>query len=149
MSDFPDLFIAIDEHGRVFKNEVRVEDQNILQSFFSNMDVSETGAVLSKFANENCIVEAFDSPWVVIDLTFENNHFTLVNTYGFTTQASPRNCYFDEWDRLHGLNEKGIPWVLSRFAQEKFFDLLDEYDDESFMIGGEKFTPQSAFYLES
>jgi protein-L-isoaspartate O-methyltransferase len=150
VSNLPDLFIAIDEHGRVLKNELRVEDQDLLQKFFASIEVSETGALLADFAGERCIVEAFDAPWVAVDLSFENGLFTLTNTYGFQTQADPAFCYFDEWDRLHGATlDQQVPWVLNRAAQEKFFDLLDEYDDESFSVGGLRFTPRSAFVNEN
>ncbi len=80
-----------------------------------------------------------------MDIDYKDGLFHLKNTYGFETTADPEFCYFDEWDRLRGINADKIPWVLSRAAQEKFFDLLDEYDDESFIISGKKFTPLSAF----
>lgn len=144
----PDLFIAIDEHGRVLKDEKRIEDQDLLQSFFNSIEVSETGAVMARYAGESCFVEAFDAPWVVVDISFSKGQFILTNTYGFSTQGLPQDCFFDEWDRLHGVNDKNIPWVLNRSALEKFFNLLDEYNDESFTIKGETFTPKSAFFSE-
>jgi SAM-dependent methyltransferase len=37
----------------------------------------------------------------------------------------------DEWDRFHGQTDSLVPFVFSRVAQEKFFDLMDEFDDDS------------------
>ena len=150
MSNTPELFIAIDEHGRVLKNETRVEDLDVLKKFFDSLEITENTAVISEFKGEACFVEAFDSPWVVVDINynFDSKKFVLTNTYGFSTVASPQNCYFDEWDRLHGANEKNVSWVLNRSAQEKFFDLLDEYNDETFTIGGTTYTPKPAFVDE-
>ena len=141
----PDLFIAIDEHGRVLKDEARVEDQNLLQAFFNSLEVLDTTALQATFGDAPCLVEAFDAPWVAVDITFSSGKFILTNTYGFSTIGSPSDCYFDEWDRLHGVNEKNVPWVLNRAALEKFFDLLEEYDDESFVIGGQRYVTKPAF----
>ncbi len=145
----PDLFIAIDEHGQVLKDEAQVENQNILQTFFDSLKVSDRGSITSQYAGEDCFVEAFDAPWVAVDIVFSEDRFILTNTYGFSTHGNPKDCYFDEWDRLHGSNESGIPWVLNRAALEKFFDLLEEYNDESFMIGGKTYFPKSAFFSNS
>ncbi len=148
MSNFPELFIAIDEHGRVLKGESRVNDLDILQKFFETLKVKDTSAVISKYNGVDCFVEAFDAPWVAVDISFSQNKFIITNTYGFSTLSSPKDCYFDEWDRLHGANENNVPWVLNRSAQEKFFDLLEEYNDESFTIGGETYIPKPAFVEE-
>lgn len=151
MNQFPDLFIAIDEHGRVLHNEARVEDQATLQIFFDSLEVAPNKAIVSQFRGTSCLVEAFDEPWVIIDLAYSSQQagrLVLTNTYGFTTIVRPETCFFDEWDRVHGATENGVPWVLARSAQEKFFDLLDEFDDESFSLHGQKFTPQPAFFSE-
>ncbi len=145
MTHPPDLFIAIDEHGRVLKDEVRVEDQNLLQSFFNSIQVTDRGALVAQFGETPCFVEAFDAPWVIVDIDFSDDRMILTNTYGFSTQGLAEDCYFDEWDRLHGTNDAKVPWVLNRTALEKFFDLLDEYDDESFVIAGKRYIPTAAF----
>ncbi len=149
MTTFPELFIAIDEHGRVLKDEKRVEDQRILEEFFNQLVVAPNRAVFSQFEGVPCLVEAFDEPWVIFDLEIEGELLRLTNTYGFSILADPARCFFDEFDRVHGQSQSGVPWVLNRAGQEKFFDLLDEFDDESFQLSGRKFIPEPAFFNEN
>jgi len=137
--DRPSSYLAIDEFGRILENEARINDQDRLQSLFENLHFSDWGALISNTNDQSYIIEAFEAPWVIIELKFENEKVIGLNTYGFSTILELNTCYFDEYDRLHGYTDKNIPWVLNRDAQEFFFDHLDEFDDNGFVYKGKRY----------
>lgn len=135
----PSSYLAIDEFGRILENENRINDQQRLQTLFENLHYSDWGALISSADNQSYIIEAFEAPWVIMELQFDNSKITGINTYGFTTTLDLNSCYFDEWDRLHGRTDNNIPWVLNRDALEIFFDNLDEFDDDGFVFHGKRY----------
>jgi SAM-dependent methyltransferase len=44
----------------------------------------------------------------------------------------------DEWDRFHGVTDANVPFVFSRTAQFEFFELLEDFDDDSITIEGRR-----------
>jgi len=138
----PSSFLAIDEFGRFLENEIRISDQNRLETLFKNLHYSDWGALISNTDEQSYIIEAFEAPWVIMEIQLENEKILGLNTYGFSTTLNLETCYFDEWDRLHGRNDQNVPWVLSRNAQESFFDQLDEFDDDSFVFQGKRYNTQ-------
>lgn len=141
-------YLAVDEHGRFLQNEQRITDLDRLQILLDNLQFTDTGTLVTEIDDEHFIVEAFEAPWIIVDLQIEDSKLVGHNTYGFKTTLDLNTCYFDEWDKLHGLNEKRIPWALNRAAQEKFFDLLEEFDDESFTLQGRRIETQPPFLTE-
>lgn len=140
--DRPTSFLAIDEYGRFLENENRITDQNRLETLFENLHYSDWGALISNSGEQSFIVEAFEAPWVIMEIQIHKDQVIGLNTYGFSTTLNLESCYFDEWDRLHGRNDKNIPWVLNRNAQEAFFDHLDEFDDDGFVFQGRRYDTQ-------
>ncbi len=145
MNSIPDSFLAIDEHGRFLENEERVSDQERVQRLFENLKYTDNGTLISHDGERGYIVEAFEAPWVLIDLKVESSQLIGLNTYGFSAALDPQSFYFDEWDRVHGLSQSGIAFVMLRSAQEKFFDYLEEFDDDSFAFQGVRYYPEPAF----
>ncbi|MFN8791651.1 MAG: class I SAM-dependent methyltransferase [Bdellovibrionales bacterium] len=145
----PSHFLAIDEFGRFLENEARIQDHERIERLFQNLRYAENGALTSSDGAQDCLVEAFEAPWVIVDLQLENGRLKGQNTYGFSTELDLQGVYFDEWDRLHGRNLEKIPWVLSRSAQEILFDLLDEFDDEGFVMNGQRYATDSGFQVEN
>lgn len=147
--NLPTQYLAVDEVGRFLENEQRITDQDRIQLLLENLKYAENGALISSDGEADYVIEAFEAPWMIVEITLENGNLIGQNTYGFSTTLDVESCYFDEWDRLHGRNDKKIPWVLTRNAQESFFNLLEEFDDESFVLEGKRYTPRKPFEVEN
>lgn len=55
--------------------------------------------------------------------------------YGVRFSFNLNHLHVDEWDRFCGELENGLSFVFSRKAQAQFFELADEFDDDSITIG--------------
>lgn len=141
----PSLKIAIDEHGRVLLGDTRIENNDVLKHFFESLHFDSQFHLLSNYQGQPCLVEAFDAPWVILDLKISDQHIIGLNTYGLETTLNLQSSYFDFQDRMNGETTQNIPWVLTRSAQEKIFDAFDSYDDESFVLSGKTYHVQPAF----
>lgn len=139
------LRLSVDEHGRVLQGERRLDDPAELQIFFQNLKVTEHFSLQSVHRGQACLVEAFDAPWVLIDLKISPLKVVGLNTYGYEIDLDLSNCYFDPWDRLNGETQQKIPWVLSRAAQEKIFAAFDDYDDDGFTLMGRPYKVHSEY----
>lgn len=137
--------LPIDEHGRVHLGEKKLDDTSQLEIFFDHLKINDSFALESFYEGEGVLVEAFDAPWVIQDLKFIDHQVFGINTYGFEIELQLQTCFFDAFDRLNGELKSKVPWVLSRNAQEKFFDQLDEFDDDSFTWQGKIYAVQSQY----
>ncbi len=140
MSDqtIPNKFIQIDEEGYFHFGENRVTDLNDGQKLFSNLHTLESGHLVTNSEGQVVLVEAFDEPFVAIDISRTNEKWMIQLPYEFSTEININEFSLDEWDRFHGVSTKGIPFVLSRSAQANFFNQVDEFDDDSIAINGER-----------
>ncbi|MFN8846699.1 MAG: methyltransferase domain-containing protein [Bdellovibrionales bacterium] len=141
--------LVIDEHGRLLSNEQRISDINFIQEFYDHLNLDSQFKLLSQVKNQEYIVEAFDAPLVILDLKFSNKQVFGINTDGIEFELNLESCFFDEWDRMNGLSQKSVPWILSRSAQEKIFQQFDEFDDDSFKLGGTLYPVIPEFSAES
>lgn len=140
-----DSILTIDEHGRVLRGEIKIDSTSQLEIFFDHLKLNDSFIFESLFEGESVVVEVFDAPWVIQDLKWIDNQIIGINTYGFEIELDLESCFFDTFDRLNGELKSKVPWVLSRNAQEKFFDQLDEFDDESFTWNGKNYSVRPQF----
>lgn len=139
MSALPHRFLSIDEEGFVISGDIRWTEPTAGREILENLRLADNGALLSKSGDQDVIIEAFDAPLVAKQVNRENDNWTLLFPYEFTATFDPRQLKVDDWDRFHGLTDKGTPFVFSRSAQAQFFDLIDDSDDDSITIDGETF----------
>ena len=131
-------FLKIDEEGYFILNDgLRLENDDLGRSWLSALRTEErcTRAVID---GRNIVIEAFDEPLVVQHVETLQNQLKLLGHYGFQTFADLNSLCLDEWDRLHGLTQEGLSFVLSRQAQFEFFEQLEDYDDESITWHGKQ-----------
>jgi SAM-dependent methyltransferase len=128
-------FVQIDEQGYGLFGEIRIADQEVGKQLLESVYLGETGIVHSKVAGENVTVEAFDQPFVAQQVNFDGKEWTIQTPYDTHFSFSMADLSLDEWDRFHGLTSKGIPFVFSRPAQAHFFNLLQDYTDDSITHG--------------
>ncbi|MES2856763.1 MAG: methyltransferase domain-containing protein [Bdellovibrionota bacterium] len=142
MSERVQRFIQVDEDGYFKMEDLRVADLDTGRAWFKSMRMDGLKPVIAMdgpSGTDMVIVESFDAPLVAKNISRDGGSWTLDLPYGHSEAFDPSALTIDEWDRFHGICERGIPFVFSRSAQATFFNLLDEYDDDSIMIDGKNF----------
>lgn len=134
--EFPLVFVQIDEEGFVLINEVRIKDDSLSEEILAHLEFAPNGALVSRYKGEAVAVEAFDQPLVALDVSVLSGQWKIHLRYSAEMKFELSALCLDEWDRFHGETTKGIPFVLSREAQENFFNLLDSFDDDSITFQG-------------
>jgi SAM-dependent methyltransferase len=135
-------FISLDEEGYFALDGLRVSDIETGADWLSRMRIDAGGAAYFRDEqnelgeNITVIVEAFDQPLVAHDLNPETWEVNL--PYGVVKRIVQSDLRVDEWDRFHFRTTEGIPGVLSRSAQSRFFEAIDNYDDDSVTVNGER-----------
>ncbi len=133
-------FIQIDEDGRFMLGGVRTTDEAYGHELLESLVRDDKNRVLVESRGVWAMVEAFDEPYVAEMVTIDDQGRWLIQMpYGVTKALLPETLSVDEWDRFHGHCDNGIAFVLSRKAQAAFFDLVDEFDDDSITIKGCKY----------
>ncbi|MGZ5279213.1 MAG: class I SAM-dependent methyltransferase [Pseudobdellovibrionaceae bacterium] len=135
--NLPDKYIAIDEEGFPLFGELRVTDPKVGVEILRNLKFAENGAFQTSLNDEDYLVEAFDEPLVAEQVLKLKSGWRILMPYGLELPFDPTTLSLDEWDRFHGLTLTGVPFVYSRKAQAEFFNLVDEFDDESVTIDDE------------
>jgi hypothetical protein len=148
-SEIPELILTISDQGKIFNKSVLVENEELLQDFFTEMQFAETGALISKFDETPCLVEYSDEP-LIAKKVFANEDAKIFIATGtdLVFQVEPKSLSIDEWDRYHGLiaQSNNLPFVFSDKAQNDFFNLVDSFTDDSFTWKGQTFnTPEYWF----
>lgn len=139
MSELPNRFIQIDEEGYVLLGELRAQDPEVGGEVLMEMSFAENGAFISRCGGVPVIVEAFDEPYVASQVSYEGGKWILSLPYHTDFEFTLESLSLDEWDRFHGKASNDIPFVMSRKAQASFFNLLEDFDDESITFDGETY----------
>jgi len=147
MAELPDRFIQIDEEGYVLLGELRTQDPEVGGEVFLEMAFAENGAIVSRCGGVPVVVEAFDEPYVASQISFEHGQWVLSLPYHTDFNFTLDSLSLDEWDRFHGKANNEIPFVMSRKAQASFFNLLEDFDDDSITFQGKTYQIP-AFYPE-
>ncbi len=135
-------FVQIDRDGYFNAQGVRVEDDEAGLELFENLKglTEKRSQWVTSMDDMDAVVEAYDAPYVVQSLKVLNDAvFQITMPYSHTDSFDLSTLTVDEWDRFHGVSQKGIPFVLSEPAQDSFFNLLDEFDDDSVTLNGVRF----------
>lgn len=143
-------FIAIDEEGYFVLSEgVRLSDEVIGHGLLKNLKMQDNDSLTTTWSDGNSVtVEPFDKPLVAKQVFKEGKTWSLLFPYHFVRNFKPESLVLDSWDRFHGLTEDKIPFVFSRAAQAEFFNLLDEYTDETITIDGNEIEVPP-FYIDN
>jgi len=134
----PNKFIQLDEEGYFHFGENRINDVKAGLNLFEQLKILDSGHLVTTSEGQTVLVEAFDQPLVAQDIYKQNQSWFIKLPYDFTAEINLQNISLDEWDRFHGTSIDNIPFVLSRSAQARFFNQVDEFDDDSITVNGEK-----------
>lgn len=146
--EIPNQFLSIDESGFIFNNEEKITSTEIGLEVLKSLFFLSNNSYGSQFHGQPVIVEAFDTPLVVHSIEKLGDQLKLYFHYGFSIITDITNFYLDDFDRIYGELENGIPFSFSKSAQVQFFSLLDEYSDEDF-IWNEKAIPFHSFWQDN
>jgi SAM-dependent methyltransferase len=140
--------LQIDPDGYFMSKGNRITDQEIGRSLLEKL-VEQDGLYYTDFSDNRVLVEPFDRPLIPIQIE-KTKDFTwsLVGPYSFRSKFDVRRIRLDAWDRFHGIDSRGIPFVMSRTAQAEFFRLVDDFSDDSVSISGNTITVPD-FYEEN
>lgn len=139
MEELPQRFIQIDEEGYALMGELRTQDPELGGEVLSELEFGPNGCFVTRCGGVPVIVEAFDEPYVASQVSLDNGTWSIELPYNLEYKFDLSSLRLDEWDRFHGLTEKKIPFVMSRKAQASFFNLLEEFDDESITFAGKTY----------
>jgi len=145
-----DQFIAIDEEGYFVLSEgLRLSDEAVGHTLLKNLTMRDNTSMATTWPDGNSVtVEAFDKPLVAKQIFKNGKSWSLLFPYHFERNFSPESLVLDDWDRFHGLTEDKIPFVFSRAAQAEFFNLLDDYTDDTITVDGRELTVPP-FYMHN
>lgn len=137
-------YLQIDEEGYLVTGGLRMGDVDYGYSILKNLRRLENGSFVAtdKMSLDHEFevgIESFDEPFVALQVHKSEKKWQIQMPYDFYTNLNFETLSVDEWDRFHGYSESGIPFVFSRNAQSEFFNLVDEFDDESVTIDSKRY----------
>jgi SAM-dependent methyltransferase len=138
-------FIAIDDEGFPHFHGIRVTDQDIGRAIIKNLKPSsKNSGTQVELDGVTATVESFDYPWVIQSVTkilSDEEKIEIELPYQVQMPILLKDLRVDQWDRFVGLDShQNIPFVFSRKAQAQFFEMCEEFDDDSVTIKGKRFT---------
>lgn len=149
MSATPLHTLPIDEEGYfILQNGIRLSDPQEGHQLLAHLQLDDNAAVWTTWGQQKVLVEPFDKPLVAQQVFKKAQKIFILAPYGFEAEISLPSLCLDAWDRFHGLSVSQIPFVMTRKAQAEFFNLLDEFDDDSITVDGHIYkTPP--FYIDN
>jgi hypothetical protein len=137
-------FIKIDEEGYFFTDEgQRLVEPEYGAHLLSHLAVEDRGKIVTDDDGQKIVVEAFDEAIIALQVHKPKaapfDVWQVQAPYQFFDSFSLKSLSVDDWDRFHGETLKGVPFVMSRAAQAAFFNLVDEFDDESITYSGVRY----------
>lgn len=135
----PQRFIQIDEDGYFKMDDLRVADAQVGRDMMATLKMDERGRPNTNYGGTPVLIEAFDEPFIALDIVKGPDfRWNITMPYGHTESFLLETLTLDEWDRFHGRTERGVPFVLSRSAQARFFNLLEEFEDDAITVDGQR-----------
>ncbi len=128
--------LFINDQGQAFSGENPLED-SLAKEALANLHFSkEAKSLWTEVSGQKALVLGFDFPLIARGIEVQGKDVHLRMPHDFETKASLNSLFLDHWDRVCGLTQRQIPFVLSKDAQIKFFDLIDSFSDESITFEG-------------
>lgn len=127
---------------------IRLTDDTEGKKLLSRIKVDDNGGVWTDWDSVTMTVEPFDKPYVAQQIEKIDKKFFILLPYGFRCEVVLTSFCLDPWDRFHGLTVTNVPFVFTRKAQAEFFNIVDEFDDDSFTVDGKTYSTPD-FYIEN
>ena len=131
--------LRIDEFGRIFEANGRaIEHSDHIDLLIENLKLNQQFGLETTDHDYKYCVEAVDHPIMVQKIRADQGGLWVTAQNGKEFLAVKDKFSFDYQDRLCGHTQKNVPFRLSKECMAGFFDLCDDYDDDSFILGGYK-----------
>lgn len=142
--------IAIDEEGYfLLPGGIRVTDEKVGHDMLAAISKDDFGVLHLDFQGEQALVEAFDKPYVALQVHLEEDRLVAQMPYQLKQPVIFESFCVDEWDRFHCQTENGIPVVFSRTAQAELFNIADSFDDDSVFLKSKKIMTPHYYQTEN
>jgi SAM-dependent methyltransferase len=133
-------YIQIDEDGDFSSEGAKITDAEAGHRLLKSVFLDERGRAKCRVDGVEVWIEAFDEPYIARTVhKSDSGPWVIQMPYEYTEPFRFESLSLDEADRFHGRTERGIPFVLSRSAQAEFFNLVDDFDDDSITVAGKKY----------
>lgn len=142
-------FLIINEAGDIFldADQPAVVDFNLISEIHQNLKLNDKFTLTTQIHGQSYIVEAFDHPIQATSLEFKAEKIFVKTKFNTSFEAVGDKWSVDEWDRFNGISTSGAPFVLTKKAQEKLFELVDSFDDEGFVVNG-NYVATPPYYID-
>jgi SAM-dependent methyltransferase len=141
-----DKYLGIDEDGYITLDGNRVEDEVMGRKLLENLSRVEKDHFVTNWDGVQALVENYDEPLVAKFVEKTKDAWFIICPYGFKAAIDINKLCVDEKDRFHGLASNQISFVFSRHAQAQFFDMVEEFDDDSITIDGKQI-PVAQYFI--
>ena len=141
-------FLVLDDEGYFSVNDIRLTDTTEGAAIMESIRL-ESHRLTARWREHSVTIESFHSGLVALEVERADGlQWKAQFAYGFTQDFFLHTLRVDEWDRFHGMTSDGVPFVLSRAAQSEFFNSVDEFDDESVTVHGQKIQLHGIFLTD-
>lgn len=144
-----DKTLQINFLGEIFLGGEPIGDREAGRKLLSSMGM-DGHVCIANYFGEKVFVEAYSFPLVVLDLEKSTEGLLLKFNYGLDEVISLDHQFFlNDWSQICSVNSNFVPFVLSREAQDKFYNevaVSDSYD--SYMIDGQLYEFED-WYVEN
>ena len=151
MSQTSPRFLSINEHGEIFigSSDKPIKDPEQKNLVLNNLELDSSYHLRAKIEDQTFHVEAFDFPLIAQDLSFKDGKLIGQTAENIFFEVPKNKLFVDFIDRFCGFTTNKIPFVLSKGAQEKLFEAVDDYDDDSITFGDTTIQTPNFFLTES
>lgn len=140
-------YLTINEHGELFgADEKAIPDGEVAQTLLRNVRLINNYNLETTFEKTKYLIEAFDHPLLGYKLAAQDEKIFVETQQQLIFECDLKKFSLDSFDRICGLTATGAPFRLTEKAQDKLFNVCDEFDDDSFTLNGIKVeTPEYYF----
>lgn len=133
--------IQISEEGLLEVGGVPLQDKDFGLHFLDSLHM-KNHVCWGKNKDEEILVESRALPLVVQSVKKEDGDLVFTFNYNFqekfNLETSP--LFMDDWSRIRGFSQKGVPFVFSKVAQESFLkDCVESFDYNTFSFSGKSY----------
>ncbi|MFK8137858.1 MAG: methyltransferase domain-containing protein [Bdellovibrionales bacterium] len=134
----------VSQDGEVIFQEQLIQNSTLLKEFYNNISVQK-GNYYSQLNGVPVQIEAQEQILVAKSLFVQNEAIYAEIDGGFSTELNLNKIFVNDWDEFSIFNLDDFPVFIKDKALNAFFNLLDEFDDDSILFNGQKY-PTPSYY---
>jgi hypothetical protein len=133
--EIPPCNIRIDREGRWFYQGVEIIREDIIQHFYSHLELDEKGRIIINLNGEKCWIEVEDAPFVIKKVIYipaeseEGESFRLLLNDGKEERLDPDTIWIGNGNVPYCRVRGGV--FLARFSRNAYYELARYIEAES------------------